>query len=599
MGHRRNTTPTSTGRLFALCMAAAALMLFGCRPADEAASEHQLPETYLGLTLTAMERSFQDGSPGGRIRLPITEWVTSFNPVLAVGTTADQQLFDATFARPIRRDPQTGEWTTELAESFTRTETSIEISLRDDLRWSDGTPITADDAVYSLSVLYLNRAYPTYANERAEVIDGQVTIEQLDERRYVIGATAPHRALYELAALPPLPRHVVEPIITAGGPSAFLTLWSSWHDPGAVVGSGPFVITAVEQQTRIRMERNEHYPLTDASGAALPYLDSLELVVVPIEGEAAALAAGDVDVVRLSASDLRHAADELPQGTRLFADMANSPGTFVAFNLNTRADDGRGLEPSVAEVLGDLRLRTTVASLIDRDTLITTHFDGLGARHVSYLSPASPYAHPDVGALVPVYDRGAAAETLTELLAELDPNPFTSEAPLQIMVNAENPFRIELAEYLADELTELGLPTEAHVEPFRVIAASIYADGEWQMVVLGMDRAADPAAFDDVLPSWGLLHLPEPNQEQPGRPWEQEIDELWRTGEQVLDEQRYTELHHQAQQVFADALPWINVAGPLTYYAATINVGNLMTGAFDLDTMPSARLYLTDPAAEP
>jgi peptide/nickel transport system substrate-binding protein len=568
-----------------------AIVLFaGCAPEPQEVPEPRIPTDYSGIPLTPMRRAYEAGVSGGSLSLAVTEWFTSLNPVLAVGTTADRRLIDALFARPIRRDPITGRWAPHLAESFSVTENGIEITLREDFSWSDGEPVTVADAVYSLTALYLNRAYPTYAADLADGIGGTVSVQRSGERSYTISCTRPHRAIYQLASLPPLPRHVVEPFITEHGAAAFLTLWPSWREPSTVVGSGPFMVALVEPDTRIALARNPGYPLADEQGTPLPYLDELELVVVPPDSEVPSLAGGAVDVARVPAATLGVAVDQLPASITLIADTTDSPGTFVAFNTNPRDDDGRGVSPDALALLDDLRFRRATAALIDHETLIETELAGQGLLQAGYLSPASPYALANAAELLPEYNPKAAGSLLQELgIAADDDEPRAVE----IMVNAENELRMALADRLAVELNALGVAATVRVEPFQVIASRIYSTYEWQIVILGMDRPSDPNAFDEVLPSWGLLHIPEPSQTNPRHAWEREMDMLWRESTRTLDEAAYTEQQHRMQQIFMENLPWINVAGPYTYYAATVPVGNLMTSAFNLRTLPVDRLFIT------
>lgn len=594
--HSSNASASHLSRA-ALFLAVAALLTTCGEPEEP---PRTMPSNFADRALSYIDREFERGSPGGSLRLPISSWITSANPVLAVGGTADEQYLAAAFARPITRDAQTGEWVGQLASSFETGDSAIEITLRDDFHWSDGTPVTVEDALYSLNELYLNEAYPTSIQRSlfgptADEDLGAVSVTQTGARSYRIAATRPSRGLYELASLPPLPKHVVSRWIDERGDAAFLSLWPSWTDPGTIVSSGPFVVTQLIPGERVLLERNDSYPLTDEAAQALPYLDSVELVHVTPETEVAALAADLVDVVSLSARALEEGLEQLPGDVRLYADDTESPGTFVAFNMNPLGDDGRGVPEPLRGLLSDLRFREIVAALIDRQALIESELSGLGAAQISHLGPSSPYALEDPAALISQLEMTEIESAARALQQEY---PEAIAAPLEVLVNAGNELRITFAERLAGALSELGFSAEIRIEPFAYLTEQIYTEFGWQIIVLGMERAADPRAFAQVLPSWGLLHIPEPNQERPRREWEQQLDRLWIDSRATLDEQRYTELQAQMQTLLIEELPWINVAGPLTYYVAAKPIGSLMSNAFDLSTFPVERLFLAPEVTE-
>jgi len=149
------------------------------------------------------------------------------------------------------------------AESWSVSEDGLTwtFQLREDARWSDGVPVTADDFVFSLRRLLdpataASLAYFLYA------IDGAVSVNAgktpLDE--LAVQALGPHRLEIRLAEpFPffaerliyptgyPVPRHVVE------------ELGDDWVKPGNMVTNGPFVPNEWQPQGFVRAEKNPYF----------------------------------------------------------------------------------------------------------------------------------------------------------------------------------------------------------------------------------------------------------------------------------------------------------------------------------------------------
>lgn len=155
--------------------------------------------------------------------------------------------------------------------------------LREDMNWSDGVPVTADDFVFSFRRLLdpmTGAEYATilYILKNAEAVNiGQMPpsalgARALDAKTLELTLHTPVPFLIEMlthASTYAVPRHVVE----AHG--------NAWVKPGTMVSNGPFVLDAWEPQNFVRLKRNPSfveadevaldavyfYPTMDASSA--------------------------------------------------------------------------------------------------------------------------------------------------------------------------------------------------------------------------------------------------------------------------------------------------------------------------------------------
>ncbi|MEZ6023791.1 MAG: peptide ABC transporter substrate-binding protein [Hyphomonadaceae bacterium] len=190
-----------------------------------------------------------------------------------------------------------GELIPGLAESHTLSPDGLTytFTLRENLKWSDGTPLTSEDVVYS----FRRSVDPTLATRSGRVLSavrnyrqilrGQIPPDRLgvsapDERTVVIEIESP--TSYMLDALASfsaaiVPRHAIEP----NG--------ERWTTPDNIVTSGPYTLAEWIPNTSIRLVKNENYH--DAANVSIA-----EVIFYPVERPATAVTryrAGELDVV--------------------------------------------------------------------------------------------------------------------------------------------------------------------------------------------------------------------------------------------------------------------------------------------------------------
>ena len=140
--------------------------------------------------------------------------------------------------------------------------------LRADARWSDGTPVTADDFLFSFRRIFSPELGAPSADWGFAIAGSRAYIAGKNTDPASLGVRAPdprrlelqleHPApyiLYVLGGAPfhPLPRHVVERHGAATRPN------TAWTRPGQLVGNGAFVLKEWISNSRLVVTRNPHY----------------------------------------------------------------------------------------------------------------------------------------------------------------------------------------------------------------------------------------------------------------------------------------------------------------------------------------------------
>ncbi|MBW7456499.1 peptide ABC transporter substrate-binding protein [Paenibacillus sepulcri] len=202
-------------------------------------------------------------------------------------------------------------------------------TLRDGLKWSNGTPITAADFKYAwLAEMNAETSKNGYAFIMTDYITGgeeyasgkgsadQVGIQAKDDKTLVVQLKKPTPYFLRLTTMSvffPLN----EEFVKSKGAGYGL-------DPQSVLYQGPFVLTKFDPASGATLEKNKDY-----WDAANVHLDSVNVRVIKEQSTALnAYKAGDLDRVLLSATDVDSNKDNAE-----FSQLINFRTTYLQFNL--------------------------------------------------------------------------------------------------------------------------------------------------------------------------------------------------------------------------------------------------------------------------
>jgi len=235
----------------------------------------------LAVFAAAAPATAQTPAQGGTLTAPIiTPTLTDdFNPF----SNAQEDMVRGTMFEPLWiHNVMTRETHFRLAESFAYADdlSSLTVTLRDGLTWSDGTALTAEDLAFSLA-LGRDEAALDKTGKWSDGLMSDVTV--IDPLTVRIDMSRPDSTLdWYLAELYVVPKHIwggVEDKITFRNP-----------DP---VGSGPITQVTSVQSNQIEICRNPNYYLAEQG---LPYLDCIRFRQYSDNSQIQpALMAGEID----------------------------------------------------------------------------------------------------------------------------------------------------------------------------------------------------------------------------------------------------------------------------------------------------------------
>lgn len=285
-------------------------------------------------------------------------------------------------------DDTTVPWLAETLD-WSSTPTAVTVQLREDLTWHDGTPITAEDIVFTYRFLgdtTLGEAEnpiptPRYRG-RSTLVD---EVEPIDERTVSVEFGDITLAAAEKALeIPLLPEHVwteQAEIATLVGieVDGETTEALIWNNPEPI-GSGPFRFESATEGERLELSVFEDHFLVDNEPTAIPaafhsgpMFDSLEIEIVASDASAIEFLSaqeGDATVAPLG-PDIVPGIEDEPE-IDLIASQSHA---FYHVGLNLRRDP-----------LGNPNFRRTVARAIDKAAIAEDAFLG-------YADPiATPFA---------------------------------------------------------------------------------------------------------------------------------------------------------------------------------------------------------------
>lgn len=344
-----------------------------------------------------------------------------------------------------------GKISPELAESYEISEDAKTYTFRlRDAKFHDGSPVTAADVKATIEHILDPSGKAAFRNELS-IID---TVETPDDKTVVLKLKSPSVALIGYLALP-------ESVIV---PAAWLA--ANKDDPTAEpIGAGPFTFSEWTRGQEIVLEKFDDY-----YKEGKPSLDELRFVFYGDENTRVnALKSGDVDIIDyVPAKD----AEALKAGPD--TELLSTYGPFMALQFNTR------FEPfSKPEV------RQAIAYAVDRNAIINTAFNGIGAPIWGLAIPEGYMGYSGAKKNYFSYDIAKAKE----LMAKAGyPDGFEA----RLLASSQYAFHQNTAVAIQSELAKIGIKVTLDL-PDWATRMSKAGNADYDFAVLGsLGEIADP-----------------------------------------------------------------------------------------------------------
>jgi peptide/nickel transport system substrate-binding protein len=330
---------------------------------------------------------------GGILRIGYTDPPDGINPFVG-SNQVSYVIFQEMYPALVQYDENyelTGDW----AESWTVSDDNrtYTFALRPG-EWSDGTPLTSADAVWTFENVLKYKDVST--GLMAGYIDGVESVDAPNDQTLVVTYAKPKAtALANLQPFYILPKHVFEQHVGNGGKG--LDKWDMKAE-GELVGGGPFTVKAYDEKGTTLLERNPGYY------GPKPHLDAIGMTVYQNpDAMVSAFKAGEIDAmdkVPVTLVEQIKAMPDVQVVEGLVPDVVN-----IGFNANPKKTNHRELLDPV--------VKNAMAHAVNRDKIIETVYNGYAEPAASILTPiAGDYLDPSI---VPeAYDLALANKLLDD-----------------------------------------------------------------------------------------------------------------------------------------------------------------------------------------
>jgi peptide/nickel transport system substrate-binding protein len=493
-----------------------------------------------------------------------------------------------------------------LAKSWTISKDGREftVKLRHGLRFSDGSPFSAEDVLFSFKV-YLDDK--VHSPQRDLLIVGGKPIEVQKVDAYTVRFTLaqPYAAAERIFdGLAMMPRHLLEKPYRE---DKFAQLWTLNTAPAEIAGMGPFRLKEYVAGQKIVLERNPYYWKIDRNKNRLPYLDELVFLFAGNEdAQTIRFQAGDTDIIsRFSAENYALLSKEAAnRGTDLVDLGPSLEYNFLVFNLNDLSSKNLGKIAVKQAWFQDLKFRQAVSSAIDRQGIVKLVYEGRGAPLWGNVSPSNKF-WVDQTLPHPARSLDKARDLLKSAgfswrgdgrLLDRQGQPVE----FSIIASSSNAQRSKMATIIQDDLSQLGM--DVHVVPleFRAVVDRVFQTYDYEASIMGLGGGdADPNPEMNVWLSSGGTHLWHLGESKPATDWEAQIDQLM---QKQLVQLRYKERKHlydQVQEIIAAHVPYVFIATPDILVGAKKKIGNFKPAVLDPNTLWNVEQLYFRPGTPP
>ncbi len=521
---------------------------------------------------------FSDASTrGGVLTSSLRSEPRTFNRLVDRNFPTDL-VSQLTQGKLIRINRSTQEIEPALAESWTASADNQTFTLKlREAAWSDGTPFTAEDVVFTFKAIYDPKVNSVLASS-LQVNGKPLGVTAPDPRTVVVsfpGPFGPGIALLDNLTL--APKHKLAAALAAG---TFAQAWGVATPVNELVSIGPFVLSRYEAGQRLVFDRNPRYWKKDASGAALPHVDQIVLEVVPDQNaELVRLQAGQIDMLQqqVRPEDIATLRPLVDQGKLQLLELGvgTDPDLFF-FNLRPQhwAKDPRGSWITRRE------FRQAISHAIDREAFANIVYLGAG---VPIWGPVTPGNQKWFSPNVPRY--GFSVDKARVLLAGLglanrDADEWLedekgTEVRFTLLTYRGNSSLERGSAVLREDLRPLGIAVDVvALEQGALVERMLKGDFE-SIAFFFSSSNLDPAMSADFWLSSGSGHIWNIGQKTPATEWEKQIDDLMHQMTSSLDQAERKRLFDQVQNIFAENLPVIYFVAPRMYIGVSARVGSM------------------------
>ena len=524
----------------------------------------------------------------------------TFNSVISQDATSSSvggMMFDGL----VSQNPQTGEIEPALAESWEMSEDKLKIvfTLRKNLKWSDGHPLTTDDVDFTYNQLYFNRAIPASTRDILKVGQSQALpkVRKLNDLQIEFTIPEPFAPFLGNTQAEILPAHILQPTVEQKDPNGkplFLSTWAVDTPPEKIVTNSAYKLSSYTTSQRIIFAKNPYYWKKQVTGEDLPHIERVIWEIVEsTDTSLLQFRSGSLDSVSVTPEYFSLLKKEEGRGNFTIYNGGPDYGTnYISFNLNQAKKNGKPLiSPIKSRWFNSVKFRQAVSYAINRQRIVNNIYRGLGQPQTSFISVQSPFYYSGLKGYP--YNPEKAKQLLLEAgfkynskqqLLDADGNRVS----FTLNTNAGNKIRESMGNQIEEDLEAIGMDVSFRTINFNVLIGKLSGSLDWECILLGLTGGNEPNGGANVWFTDGNLHMFNQDQEDlEGRKiadWEAKIANLFIKGARELDQEKRKEIYAEIQQIVETNVPFIYLVNPLALGAVRNHIQGIdysaLGGAF-------------------
>jgi peptide/nickel transport system substrate-binding protein len=403
---------------------------------------------------------------------------------------------------------------------FSPDNTTMTLSLREGMKWSDGAPFTSNDFVWQYENVSINEDLnptpPLFLRIGSEV----GAISKVDDTTVKFTFPIPNFLFLEIVAqadeacysanswrnVTYAPAHYMQQFhidfnsdANAMAEDAGYPDWTGLYDVKGQVNLNPekpvispWRLTNTLTEQVVTAERNPYFWAVDPAGNQLPYLDGIQLTLVEGGTDLGTLKAlqGEIDMqgrhIQLDQfPTLKQGETDGDYTVKIWPTFA---GSDIAFFLNMSLPGGTG------DAIRTLQFRQALSSAIDRKTIQEIQFLGLGEIRQGVPPPAHPhYPGDDIAYLRTEYDPEGANTLLDQVFPNKDGEGWRLDANgdrIVMGISVTDAFGTwpDAAQVVGRAWEAVGVKTDVN-QTTRTLHSTRWQTNQWAVAVWTEDTA--------------------------------------------------------------------------------------------------------------
>jgi len=490
--------------------------------------------------------NFFETERGGALVEGVAGSPQSINPLFSQYNDVDRDMASLIFEGLTDFDSR-GVIVPRLAESWDVSDDGLTYTfkLREDVVWHDGAPFTADDVLFTVSII----GDPDFLLlDSSGMFDlwSSVTAKKLDDYRVQFVLSEPFTPFLDYTTLGILPAHLLSKISVSQLAKAQFN--------SQPVGTGPFMVETVDAK-KVKLVANPEYY------GQKPVLESLTFRFYPdAESLFAAYENHEINAISHVVPALmpRVAAE---RALDLYSARL-SKYSMVLFNLT---DETLPFSQSP-------EVRQALLWGLDREAIVDKVLGGQGIVAHSPMIPDTWAYNSEVFRYD--HDPSKARELLDQAgWADADGDGIREKDGHQLefsLISSDDPTWTRVVQEMARQWKEIGVYATPEVVSFPRLVGEFLYPRRFEAALIAPEFAGDP----DPYPFWHSTQIGQGGQNWSGFA-NRRADEIMEEARVTTDQARRIELYREFQDIFAEQVPAILLYYPIYNYAIDAEVKNV------------------------